>query len=234
MTTIIIPTYNENGNIAQLLERIFKLKIKDLNVIVVDDNSRDGTANTVKAMMEEYPIEIIERSGKFGIGSAYIAGMKKALKNGADYIFEMDADFSHDPADIPRLLEMANNCDLAIGSRRVPGGKIEGWSLWRHFTSSGAMWFSRIILNLKTLDVTSGFRCYRAEALKLIPLDAINSNGYAFQEEMLYRIEKLGLSVREVPVTFVDRQRGKSKLGKKDIIEFFKVMIGLNIKKSRF
>lgn len=203
------------------------MRIADLEIIVVDDNSPDGTADIVQRLTEQYPIHLIQRESKLGIGSAYIAGFKKALAMSADYIFEMDADFSHDPADVPRLIEAMNGADLTIGSRRVHGGNIIGWNLRRHFTSFAATVFSRFILKLKTNDVTSGFRCYKRKVLESINLDAVTSNGYAFQEEMLYRTEQAGFTVAEVPVTFIDRKKGKSKLSTKDIGEFFAVMMKL-------
>ncbi|MBI4992969.1 MAG: polyprenol monophosphomannose synthase [Candidatus Magasanikbacteria bacterium] len=177
-------------------------------------------------------IHLITRPAKLGLGSAYIAGFKKALEIGADYIFEMDADFSHDPDDIPRMLESAQTADLVIGSRKIPDGKIIGWGLYRKFTSNGAMWFSRLLLGLKTKDVTSGFRCFRRRTLESIPLDEIKSNGYAFQEEMLYRVQKAGFKIAEEPVTFIDRRAGKSKLSKKDIVEFFLIILKLRKIKS--
>lgn len=227
---IVIPTYNEHENIEKLLAQIFHLAIPELEVIVVDDNSPDGTAEIVKQLSGEHPAHLIQREKKQGIGSAYIAGFKKALAIGADYIFEMDADLSHDPHDIPRLLEKMHECDLAIGSRRVPGGDIIGWNMRRHFTSYAATIFSRFILKLKTKDVTAGFRCYKRKVLETINLDAVGSNGYAFQEEMLYRTEQAGFTVAEVPVTFIDRKKGKSKLSTKDIIEFFVVMMKLRFR----
>lgn len=163
-----------------------------------------------------------------GLGSAYVTGFQKALSSGASYIMEMDADFSHLPTDIPKLLAaVESGADLAIGSRRVPGGQIIGWSWWRLFMSWGAMSFSRVLLGLKTKDVTAGFRCYRREVLQQIPLAKIKSNGYSFQEEMLFLVEKLGAKVVEVPVVFNDRQKGKSKLAKKDILDFFLIVFKL-------
>lgn len=227
-TIIIIPTYNEAENIAQLINIIFNLNIFDLEILIVDDNSPDGTAQIVTSLQStNTKLHLIKRAGKLGLGSAYIAGFKKALKLDADFIFEMDADFSHDPNDIPRLLETAQDNDLVIGSRKITGGKVVGWNWWRKFMSNGAMYFSRLLLNLKTHDVTAGFRCFNRKVLETIPLDKINSNGYAFQEEMLYRTEKAKFRVAEVPVTFLDRQQGKSKLSKKDIIEFFITIIKL-------
>lgn len=229
-TIIVIPTFNERENIERLLTEIFQLHVPELEVIIVDDSSPDGTAEIVKQLSGEHLVHLIQREKKQGIGSAYIAGFKKALADGAEYIFEMDADLSHDPHDIPRLLHQMNECDLAIGSRRVPGGDIIGWNIRRHFTSFAATVFSRFILKLKTKDVTAGFRCYKRKVLESINVDSVGSNGYAFQEEMLYRTERAGFIVAEVPVIFIDRKKGKSKLSTKDIVEFFVVMVKLRYK----
>src|SRR3989339_657065 len=228
---IIIPTYNESKNIERLLTKIFSLNIPNLEVIIVDDNSPDGTSQIVQKLTTSTTLQLtthlITRPSKLGLGSAYLTGFQKALSLGADYIFEMDADFSHDPDDIPRLLAAAQNADLVIGSRKVPGGKIVGWNFWRKFMSNGAMWLSRLFLGLRPHDVTAGFRCFKRRVLETIPLDEIRSNGYAFQEELLYRTQKLGFTIFEIPVTFIDRQKGKSKLSKKDIMEFFSIIINL-------
>ncbi len=228
---IIIPTFNEKDNITKLISVIFDLRIPNLEIIIVDDNSPDGTAQTVSKLAKQYPIHLIERRRKLGLGTAYIAGFKKALNLQADYIFEMDADFSHNPNDIPRMLDAIQNTDLVIGSRKINHGKIEGWNWKRHLMSDGAMWFSRLFLGLKTRDVTAGFRCFSRKVLTNINLDDIKSNGYAFQEELLYRTEKTGFKIKEIPVTFIDRQVGQSKLSKKDIWEFFMVMIKMKLTK---
>lgn len=227
-TIIIIPTYNERENIAELVERIFKLNIPDLEIIFVDDNSPDGTGDLISQFSQKHPIILIPRPSKLGLGSAYIAGFKKALADGADFVFEMDADLSHAPEDIPALLEaVKNGADLAVGSRRVADGKIIGWNMRRHFTSAAAAAFARFFLRLKTRDVTAGFRCYRRDILEKINLEKIKSNGYAFQEEMLFRVEHLNGKIKEIPVIFNDRQQGKSKLSFKDITEFFLTMARL-------
>ena len=229
-TIIIIPTYNEKENIEKLITKIFALNISDLEILVVDDNSPDGTAQVVKNLQNKYPLHILERAGKLGIGSAYIAGFKKALELQADRIFEMDADFSHDPDDLPAMLEAAKNYDLVIGSRKIAGGKIIGWGFTRKFMSNGAMWLSRILLGIKAKDVTGGFRCFNSQVLKTLNLDEIKSNGYAFQEELLYKTQKSNFTIKEIPVTFIDRREGKSKLSKKDIIEFFLIIFKLRFK----
>lgn len=223
-TIIVIPTYNERENIMRLIPALFDLKIQELEVIIVDDNSPDETADVAEKFREKFPMYIIKRQRKLGLGTAYVDGFKKALALGADIIFEMDADFSHDPADVPRLIAALDTNDLAIGSRRAPGGKVVGWGFYRHVTSYVAMTLSRVILNLKTKDVTAGFRAYRRKVLEVILQKEISSNGYAFQEEILYRVERAGFLITEVPVTFTDRKIGKSKLSSGDIWEFFKVM----------
>lgn len=230
-TVIVIPTYNERENIMKLIPALFSQNISELEVVVVDDNSPDATADEITTFKSQYPIHLIKRLRKLGLGSAYVAGFKKALALGADFIFEMDADFSHDPNDVQRLVDALVSADVSIGSRRVEGGKVIGWGIRRHLTSWVAMTLSRFILKLKTKDVTAGFRCYRRRVLEVIELDKISSNGYAFQEEMLFRVEQLKFRVVEIPVTFVDRKIGKSKLSKKDIGEFFRVM--WRLKKGR-
>jgi glycosyltransferase involved in cell wall biosynthesis len=243
-TAVIIPTYNEKENIAGLVGRIFEQNIPNLGIIFVDDGSPDGTAEEIRKHSNRFtnersfvplrmtsydkPIQVIHRTAKLGLGSAYIAGFKKALADGAELIMEMDADLSHAPEDLPHFIAAVEaGADLVIGSRKIPGGKIIGWNFRRHLMSNGAMFTARLLLGLKTKDVTSGFRCFKRGVLEKIDLDAIKSNGYAFQEEMLYRTEKLGFKVEEIPVTFTDRTKGKSKLSAKDILEFFKVMLKL-------
>jgi dolichol-phosphate mannosyltransferase len=230
---VCIPTYNEKDNIEKLAKAIFDLKIEGLKLVIIDDNSPDGTGEIVDKIAKKHPIKVIHREGKLGLGTAYIAGFKYALSRGGKYIFEMDADFSHDPKDIPRLLKEAQDgFEVVIGSRKIDQGEIKDWSFWRHFASDGAMFFSRFLLRLKTRDVTAGFRCYKSEVLEDLVLDNIKSNGYAFQEEMIYLCEKKKFKIKEVPIVFVDRKFGESKLSRKEIVEFFIKMIKLrfNIK----
>lgn len=230
---VIIPTYNEKENIENLINQIFGLNIYNLNILTVDDSSPDGTANIVQKLIQKYQnrLHLIQRPKKSGIGSAYICGFKYALNNKADLIFEMDADFSHDPKYIPNFIEeIENGFDAVIGSRKIKGGKIEGWNWRRKFMSSGAMLFARAVLKLKTKDATSGYRCCTKETLLKINLDKMKSNGYAFQEEMIYLCEKNKFKIKEIPIIFIDRKFGKSKLGYKDIFEFFKTVIGLKLK----
>lgn len=228
---IVIPTYNERDNIEKIIPAICAhcpaLAPHTLGIIVVDDNSPDDTGRIVRDLQERYPVYLIARNKKMGIGSAYIAGFKKALAVGADSIFQMDADFSHDPADIPRLFSALAHADVAIGSRRVPGGKIIGWGPRRRFTSWAATLFSRMLLHLKTRDVTAGFRAFHRRVLDTIDLSGIRSSGYAFQEELLYRVERAGWRIAEVPVVFTDRKKGKSKLGGQEIVDFFVSVLSL-------
>ncbi len=229
---ICIPTYNEAENIEKLIKSIFALNIDNLYLIIVDDNSTDKTGEIVDKMAQKLPIKVIHRPAKMGIGSAYITAFKYALQNNGKYIFEMDADFSHNPKDIPRLLKEAKKgYQVVLGSRKIKGGKIENWNIWRYIASDGAMFFASFFLGLKTKDVTTGFRCYDREVLKKIDLHKIKSNGYAFQEEMIYLCEKKGFKIKEIPIVFVDRRYGKSKLSIKDIIEFFIKIIRLKFKK---
>jgi dolichol-phosphate mannosyltransferase len=233
MIYIIIPTYNERENIERLIREIFKQSIGGLRVLVVDDNSPDETGKIVENLGKELPVEVLRRAGKLGLGSAYRDGFKYCLEKGVEFVFEMDADFSHDPNDISKLLTaVQNGADLAIGSRKIQGGKILGWNWQRKLYSNGAMWFARILLHLKTKDITAGFRCFRAEALRKIKYETIKSNGYAFQVETVYLLERAGLKIAEVPVVFPDRKLGKSKLNKKDIIEFFGRVIELFLREK--
>lgn len=231
---IVIPTYNERENIVGLLSALFALDIPELEVIVVDDNSPDGTAQAVREYSAAHRVHLVCRNKKLGLGSAYIAGMKKALHLGADAVFEMDADFSHNPADVPRMLAKLAKTDMVVGSRRVSGGRIVGWNVRRHLTSRTANLFSRLVLRLKTRDVTAGFRCYRREVLQSIQFETVKSNGYAFQEELLCRVERAGFIVSEIPVVFTDRKAGKSKLSARDIAEFFLVMARLAMSRQKF
>ena len=229
---IILPTYNEAENLPKLVKTIFDLQIPDLHIIVVDDGSPDGTGQIADRLAKEFPLIVIHRQGKQGLGSACITGFKKALEFGADIVCQMDADFSHDPHDLPRLLERIDrDYDFVIGSRRVIGGNIKGWSRYRNIQSILAMSFARAMLGLKTKDITAGYRCLKATMLKDIDFQTIKANGYAFQEELIYRSEKKGYSIAEVPVTFIDRKFGQSKLGIKDIIEFFMTVFRLRLKK---
>jgi len=227
--TVVVPTYNEKENVSELVARIAALAFADLDIVIVDDRSPDGTAVAVRQLMARFPfLHIIERSGKLGLGSAYVEGFKYALKEGADIVCEMDADLSHAPEDLPRLIAaVTGGADVAIGSRRILGGKIVGWNWRRHFASKGAVWFSRMLLQLRTKDATSGFRAYRTHVLRSIGFESVHSDGYAFQEEMLMRCERKGFIIKEIPTTFIDRTRGSSKLGYREIAAFFRSIFRL-------
>jgi dolichol-phosphate mannosyltransferase len=225
---VVLPTYNEKENLERIVRAIADLQIEGLRMFVIDDHSPDGTGAIADALGTQFPVDVIHRPGKLGIGSAYLQGFQAALAAGAQTVFEMDSDFSHDPKMIPIFLDViARGADVVIGSRRIPGGKVVGWSWARTLMSAGAMWFSRWRLGLKTHDVTSGFRCLRRSVVERLLGETIQSNGYAFQEETLYRMEQAGCRIEEVPIVFRDRERGVSKLSTKEIIQFFAVMIRL-------
>jgi dolichol-phosphate mannosyltransferase len=214
---VIVPTYNELANVALMLEAVMHLP-KDFDVLIIDDNSPDGTAGEVRRIMEEYPerIFLLERSGKLGLGTAYILGFRYGLEHGYEYIFEMDCDFSHHPDDLVRLYNACSKggYDMAIGSRYITGGKVENWSRDRIILSYGASLYVRIITWMPIKDPTAGFICYKREALEAIDLDKIKFIGYAFQIEMKYAVMSLGFKIKEVPITFRDRVRGTSKMSK--------------------
>jgi len=212
---VIIPTYNEKENIQDILEHVLRLQ-PAFDVLVVDDGSPDGTAAIVKRMQAEHTgrIHLLERSGKLGLGTAYIAGFKWAISKGYDFIFEMDADFSHDPYDLVRLYDACakGGADMSVGSRYVKGGRVKDWSWDRIMLSFSASLYVRTILWLGVRDTTAGFVCYRRHVLETIPLDEVKFVGYAFQIEMKYRVRLGGFRITEVPITFVDRLKGKSKM----------------------
>lgn len=214
---VIIPTYNEKENIAAILQAIFSLN-KGYHVLVIDDNSPDRTAQIVKDLFAVYPGQLFleERTGKLGLGTAYIHGFRWAINHGYDFIFEMDADFSHNPADLENLYNACKykGADLAIGSRYVPGGKIENWPVDRHLYSRGGAIYTRFITWMPVKDPTAGFMCYRRHVLEAINLDGIRFVGYAFQIEMKFAAWKLGFKIIEVPIVFVDRRKGQSKMSK--------------------
>ncbi len=216
---IVIPTYNEADNIERLIHEIHAEK-NDMNVLVVDDNSPDGTAAIVKKMMKsDVRIHLIERPGKMGLGTAYCDGFAYSIEKGFDAVFEMDADFSHDPKEIPAFLKELENNDLVIGSRYITGVNVVNWPLSRLLLSYGASLYTRVITGMPVKDPTGGFKCFRAEALKKIDLDTIHSNGYGFQIEMNYRMWKLGARIKEIPIIFIDRRSGVSKMNKKIVWE---------------
>lgn len=213
---VIIPTYNEKENIAKIIRAVFTLG-QPFDILIIDDGSPDGTAAIVKRLIsDEYPdrLHIMERAGKQGLGTAYIAGFKWALERDYDYVFEMDADFSHDPADLPRLYAACHDdgYDLAIGSRYVSGVNVVNWPIGRVLMSYFASRYVRIVTGFGVHDTTAGFVCYRRRVLETIELDKIRFKGYAFQIEMKYTAYKIGFKIKEVPVVFVNRREGTSKM----------------------
>ena len=218
-TLIIIPTYNEIENIEQLLEQVLA-KSETIEVLVIDDNSPDGTALRVKFMQSSEPrIHLLERPGKMGLGSAYVTGFKYALEKGYDYIMEMDADFSHNPDDIPRFLETAKKYDLVIGSRYCDGVNIIHWPIKRLLISYIASKYVRTITRMPVKDPTSGFKCFRRKVLESIDLDKILSDGYAFQIEMNFKAWVKGFRIKEIPIVFTERLNGVSKMSRKIVWE---------------
>ena len=218
-TLIIIPTYNEIENIERLLEQVLT-KSESIEVLVIDDNSPDGTALRVKFMQSNNPrIHLLQRPGKMGLGSAYVTGFKYALEQGYDYIMEMDADFSHNPDDIPHLLEAAKKYDLVIGSRYCEGVNIIHWPFKRLLISYCASKYVRVITGMPIKDPTGGFKCFRRKVLESIDLDKILSDGYAFQIEMNFRAWVKGFHIKEIPIIFTERINGVSKMSRKIVWE---------------
>jgi len=216
---VIVPTYNERANLVPLLERL--LAIPDLRVLIVDDASPDGTGQIADgyAAANRARVQVLHRTGKRGLGLSYIDGMYVALRTDATHICQMDADLSHNPADVPRLLHAAEQADFVIGSRYVAGGRIENWPLHRRMLSTFANRYIRAITRLAIRDCTSGFRCWRREALERLPLASIRSDGYAFIVELAWEASRAGLRCTEVPITFVERREGASKLSSGVIME---------------
>lgn len=229
-TLIIIPTYNELDNLPKLLPEVLS-KNEEINILIVDDNSPDGTAAFVENEMKNNDrIHLIKRSSKQGLGTAYIAGFKYALQNNFELIFEMDADFSHDPKEIPKFLEEIKNSDLVIGSRYINGVNVINWPMRRLLLSSFANVYTRIITGMPIHDATGGFKCFRRKVLESINLDQVRSNGYAFQIEMNFKAWKKGFNVKEIPIIFVDRMKGQSKMSKKIVREAVTMVWKLRIK----
>ncbi len=215
---LILPTYNEAENIEAIVaaagEALAGAPCVEYRVLIVDDGSPDGTGEIADRLAAEHAwVEVLHRSRKEGIGPAYLAGFAHALEQGAAYVMEMDSDFSHDPADLRRLLgAIADGADLALGSRYVTGGGVRDWGLLRHVVSEGGSTYARMVLGLRVRDLTGGFKCFRREVLEAIHFDSVRSQGYAFQVELTYRAVRAGFHVVEVPIVFRDRQRGTSKM----------------------
>jgi dolichol-phosphate mannosyltransferase len=226
---VCLPTYNERENLEPMLRA---LGDKDVRVLVIDDNSPDGTGELADRLAAELGyVDVLHRETKEGLGPAYLSGFRRALASEAELILEMDCDFSHDPDYVPRLIAaVEDGADLALGSRYVPGGGVRDWGLLRRFISAGGSFYARLILGVKVRDLTGGFKCYRRAVLETIDLDAVDSKGYAFQIETTYRTLRAGFEVVEVPITFADREVGGSKMSKAIVAEAIWKVPGLRLK----
>lgn len=214
-TIVVIPTYNEVENLPRMAAELFQLEIPDFHMLVVDDDSPDGTGKEADRLAEKYSgrMSAIHRSGKLGLGTAYLTGFREALDQGADRVVQMDADFSHNPRRVPDLLTELDDNDMVLGSRYVTGGMLdESWAFWRKGLSSFGNFYARMILRIPVKDLTGGFRAWRRETLQGIPLERVKSQGYAFQVEMAYITHLKGYTIKETPIYFADRERGKSKM----------------------
>ena len=229
---VIIPTYNEKSNIAPMIRKVLSLE-GGYNILVIDDGSPDGTATIVKDIQKEHNerLHLIERKGKLGLGTAYIAGFKWALSNGYDYIFEMDADFSHNPEDLNRLYDACEDgFDVAIGSRYIKGVNVVNWPMKRVLMSYFASMYVRLITGMKIMDTTAGFKCYKAKVLQSFDLDKISFKGYAFQIEMKFTAWKMGFNIVEVPIVFTERREGVSKMSGGIFYEAFWGVMSMRLK----
>ena len=221
---IVLPTYNECENIERLVPEILSLGV-GVDVLVIDDNSPDGTGQVAETLRASHPeLHVMHRVGKIGLGTAYRAGFGYAIERGYEQVLTMDADFSHQPRYLPELVRLGREADLVIGSRYTPGGGASGWPLSRKIISGTANRLARLVLGVTARDCTSGYRCYKREALIKIDPESVLSSGYSFLVEMLYRVESAGLAVREAPIIFVERQAGKSKISR---VEVYKTLYTL-------
>jgi len=233
-TLIIIPTYNEYENLSLLLHSIFSYA-PTTDVLIVDDNSPDGTGKLAdETAARNSCVHVLHRPGKLGLGTAYIAGFKYVIEQGYDAAFEMDADFSHDPRYLPNFLKAIEDADLVIGSRYIPGGITPNWSASRKVISGAGNMFARFMLGISVHDCTGGFRCYRRKVLQSIDLDSVKSRGYAFQVELTYRVQKQGFKIVETPITFMNRRLGTSKMSRKIVVEAFTYVLQTRFSKQQF
>jgi dolichol-phosphate mannosyltransferase len=226
-SVVCLPTYNERENLETMIRALGDVLRDGDRVLVIDDASPDGTGGIADRLAAELPyVGVLHRERKEGLGPAYLAGFRRALADGAELVLEMDCDFSHDPADVPRLIAATDEADLALGSRYVPGGAVRNWGLMRRAISAGGSLYARLLLGVGVRDLTGGFKCYRRAVLETIDLDAITSKGYAFQIETTYRALRDGFRVVEIPITFIDRQEGGSKMSNRIVLEgFWKVPV---------
>jgi len=216
-TVACLPTYDERENVEPMVRALREL---GLEVLVIDDGSPDGTGELADRLAAELDgVEVLHRERKEGLGPAYLAGFRRVLAGDAELVIEIDCDFSHDPADVPRLVEAAREADLVLGSRYVPGGRVENWGLVRRLVSAGGSLYARVVLGVGVRDLTGGFKCFRREVLETIDLGAVSSRGYAFQIEMTYRALRAGFRVVEVPIVFADREHGGSKMSRGIVLE---------------
>jgi dolichol-phosphate mannosyltransferase len=222
-TWLVLPTYNEADNLEAMVAAVLPrlAATGEHKVLVVDDNSPDGTGRIADALAARHePVEVLHRAGKQGLGRAYVAGFEHALAHGAELVMEMDCDFSHDPADIPRLVhEARHGADLVLGSRYVPGGGVENWGLGRRMISRGGCLYAQMVLRVPVRDLTGGFKCFRRRVLEGIGIEEMHADGYGFQIELTYRALKHGFHVREVPITFRERRAGESKMSSRIALE---------------
>jgi dolichol-phosphate mannosyltransferase len=218
--TVCLPTYNESENLEPMVRALGEVLGPEGRVLVIDDNSPDGTGEIADRLASELTwVDVLHRSRKQGLGPAYLDGFRRALADGAELVLEMDCDFSHDPTAVPGLIAATEHADLALGSRYVPGGSVGNWGRGRLFVSAGGSWYARVLLGVPIRDLTGGFKCYRRAVLEAIDLDAIHSKGYAFQIETTYRALRKGFRVVEVPISFVDREAGGSKMSRSIVLE---------------
>jgi dolichol-phosphate mannosyltransferase len=228
---VCLPTYNERENLERMLRA---LADKDVSVLVIDDNSPDGTGELADALAAELEhVAVLHRPRKEGLGPAYLAGFRRALADGAELVLELDADFSHDPSDVPRLIAAAAEADLVLGSRYVEGGSIANWGRVRRLVSSGGSLYARLLLGVGVRDLTGGFKCFRREVLETLDLEAIVSRGYAFQIETTYRALRAGFRVVEIPISFADREHGGSKMSRGIVAEAIWQVPALRIRALR-
>jgi len=228
-SAVIIPTYNEKSNIGRLIDRLMGLNI-GAYIIIVDDDSPDGTGESIRKLTEKYQkVKTIHRKKRIGLGAAYVDGLKYALNLGAERIITMDADFSHNPKDVPRLLRASEKYDIVIGSRYIKGGGTVRWEIWRRLLSGLGVHVSRLVLGLKIKDCTSGFKCYSRRFLESVDFSTLSSQGYGFNVKIVLMAQNQGFSILEIPILFRRRERGKSKLGFKEILryiqEIFKIVV---------
>ena len=230
-TIIITPTYNERQNIGELVEKVFKLN-PDYHLLVVDDNSPDGTADFIRELQSHNSrLHLIEREGKLGLGTAYIRGFKYAIQNGYDAIVQIDADMSHDPNDVPEMVQRLANNDLILGSRYCDGVSVVKWPIRRLILSYGANLYTRIVTGMPLTDATSGFKCWKKEVLESLDLDKVRSRGYSFQIEMNFRAWCKGYKIKEIPIIFIDRTIGESKMNRSIVVEAVFMVWRLKIRK---